>query len=715
MKKSTQGDKGSFQLPGQTDKNLSTTSQPSLSRLSSFNFSKMLYSVMPASENAHTREEVRGSPALMRNILDSLPDNPVSVSHSSAKMDPESIAAAKARKQARMEVRQGIIVLDKITQKLAKMMGYSILPTQKVEEPQVASKSVVEKLPPITRTQHPVNMTTAPVEWSNERSSMSNQKPEEKAEPTEPVKAKTVSEAAAPKQCTQCGAPGGGTVMKLTAAEHRAIRRAKIQAKIAELEKAKNAELQKLQEIETSESIELESPQLDKEATAREQVDESTEEVVSAEAEEAEDIKAGEADIAESEKEARIAVEKKMKLAKYEAARIAEIERAKNEMEKMAEPKQLKMEEEEKGSDELEHPEVAEVNVSGGDAVLEGEATIAKERETALAEYDSIIKSSTDHRIAQLEQAKMEREAARIAALDPAEREKEIARMAELRQAVIKKDASVEDGLQKPEETEIDESKERAELERQARISQERKANLAEYEQVINTVTEWRIAQLEQAKKDLEADRIAKLDPVEREKETARLAEMQQTKRENEADEFESIEGAENDESAGEDELLAERELTASEEELAESFVEPKVSHPRPPTPPPQHAAALHSHTSLFGPQTSLRTITEGGTCDFTPEFASPLTTHSFHAIVPYQSFRTRFGLRNHETMSDRQLGEEMRKLSHATMMVQNEILKRKRSKDTAIDPTIDSTTDETSGTQRKVYPECSVHYYLTV
>ena len=115
--------------------------------------------------------------------------------------------------------------------------------------------------------------------------------------------------------------------------------------------------------------------------------------------------------------------------------------------------------------------------------------------------------------------------------------------------------------------------------------------------------------------------------------------------------------------------------------ELQKSYIQPTRSRPRPPTPPASHLRMHHSHTSLFGTQMSLRTINEGGgACDFTPEFASPLITHSMHAVVPYMSLRNRLGLRQTEMMTDRELGEEMRRLSEATMVIKKEIMKRKLS-----------------------------------
>lgn len=680
----------------------SSSSQFSIPCLSSFNINKMLR-VSMSEYNAYTRDEVRGSPVLMKNILDSLPTGPVSVSPSSTKMEPDSAESIKSRKQAMIHVRQGIIVLDKITKKLAKMMGYSILPTSKAEAPKVATKSMTGKLQPINRTQHPVNMINAPIEWSNERSSsVGNQKPNENTKPTD-IKPNTEPEGAAPMECT-CGVLAGGVVKVLTAAEQRAIRRAKIQAKIAELEKAKYAEMQKLQEIdEISEPTKSELTHQNMEAANSGQVEDSTKEMAITVVEETREVKAEEAGVAESEKEDRVTEQKKMILAKYEAVRRAEMEQEEKEAEK-ARLTELERFKEEKANivAEFEQPQETEVKQSEDNALFDKEDEVAKKKEATLAEYDRIISITTDHRIAQLEQAKKERDAARIAALDPVEREKELARMATLHQTIVQKEESITDGFEGSEETEIDQSKDQAELDRQVRIAKERKVNLAEYEQIITAATDWRIAQLKQAKKQKQEERLAKLDPVEREKEIARLAELQQTDM-YETNKLESTEETETEQSVCEEELQPQRELTKSEEELAETFVEQQVSHPRPPTPPPQHASMFQSHTSLFGPQMSLRTITEGGTCDFSPEFASPLTTHSFHAVVPYQSFRTRFGLRAHETMSDRQLGEEMRKLSQATVMVQNEILKRKRSKEVAKETAVESAANDVNGKVGKV------------
>ena len=63
----------------------------------------------------------------------------------------------------------------------------------------------------------------------------------------------------------------------------------------------------------------------------------------------------------------------------------------------------------------------------------------------------------------------------------------------------------------------------------------------------------------------------------------------------------------------------------------------------RPPT-PPVHPKRSHLIKEAVASQTSLRQIREGTVSDFTNEFASPLAVYS-HAMVPYQSARTRFGL----------------------------------------------------------------------
>ena len=282
------------------------------------------------------------------------------------------------------------------------------------------------------------------------------------------------------------------------------------------------------------------------------------------------------------------------------------------------------------------------------------EARIAKERQAKLAEFDRIINSMKEVRIAEVEQAKKEREEARIAEL---EQTNEGANM------VVEETRSAE--------------------QEEARIAKERQAKLAEFDRVINAVKEVRIAEVEQAKKEREEARIAELEWA---KEGAKLAVLETPEepkvvedQDGEAD-ARDVEEAQTEQEEEINTILAQDDNDSAE---SESFVQPEVSHPRPPTPPACHAPPMYlSRTSLFASQMSLRTINEGGACDFTPEFASPLATHSFHAVVPYRSTRTRLGLRFHEAMSDEELGQEMRKLSEATLMVKQEILKRKLSRE---------------------------------
>ena len=257
----------------------------------------------------------------------------------------------------------------------------------------------------------------------------------------------------------------------------------------------------------------------------------------------------------------------------------------------------------------------------------------------------------------------------RIAEVEQAKKEREEARIAELEQT--------NEGANKvAEETRSAEQEE-------ARIAKERQAKLAEFDRVINAVKEVRIAEVEQAKKEREEARIAELEWA---KEGAKLAVLETPEepkvvedQDGEADAGD-VEEAQTEQEEETNTILAQDDNDSAE---SESFVQPEVSHPRPPTPPACHAPPMYlSRTSLFASQMSLRTINEGGACDFTPEFASPLATHSFHAVVPYRSTRTRLGLRFHEAMSDEELGQEMRKLSEATLMVKQEILKRKLSRE---------------------------------
>ena len=334
--------------------------------------------------NAYTREEARGSPVLMKNILDSLPTGPVSVSPSSNKMEPDSTDSVKSRKQVMIHVRQGIVVLDKITQKLAKMMGYSVLPTSKAAVSKVANKPTIGKLPPIKRTQHPVNMITAPIESSNGRSSsVCTQKPNEKIKPTN-KKANTEPEAAAPRVECMCAALAGGVVKVLTAAEQRALRRVKIQARIAELENAKLAEMQKLQEIEeVPEPAKFEATQQSKVDVNSGLVEDSTKKIETAVVEDTKEMKAEEAGVARNEKEDMITEQKKMMLDKYEAARIAVMGQLEKdtEMAQLTELEQFKKEKIAKVADASQQPQETEVKQSEHDAVLDEEDTAAKEKE----------------------------------------------------------------------------------------------------------------------------------------------------------------------------------------------------------------------------------------------------------------------------------------------------------------------------------------------
>lgn len=598
-KKSFESDPESYQLPGQTEGVKSSQSQ--LSRLSSFSISKILCE----SKAEYTRKEAKASPELMKNILDSLPNVTESESRANSLNNMIGGESLPTKKQLRMDVRQTLVLVHNITKNLTKMMGH-VLPAPKlvVAMPRQASRSKVEKLPPITRTQCPVNMTATPLEWSS--------KPAEEANvpETSVVEEKKMAHAIS---------------------EEKAMRK----IRIAELERAKQTELQKLQKLEH----------------------------------------------------------------KSEQVEVVPVPPA--EQEEVAEPLQVV------------EPAVAEITIPEEEeakkakvAELEREARLQKEREANMANYQKIINDSTQARIAQVEQAMKMREEARLAELEKAKKASEPAMESE-----PPKQTETSDLSDKVEKTEVDE---------------EQAKRMAEYNRVITASVDARIAAVEEQKRQRREAMLAKLEPAEREKEIARLdflmnggkvqkeesktAEMEQSKQDNEVAMKEETEIAQ---SVKEEQTAAEQEYTVPKQgeeeegdeeidlELVQSFIQPKLSHPRPPTPPPQPPSVFQSNTSLCGPQMSLRTINETATCDFAPEFASPLTTHSLHAVVPYQSFRTRFGLRNHETMSDRQLGEEMRKISQAAMLVQNEMLKRKQSKELTIKN--DAGAEDVDGKQKKV------------
>ena len=316
----------------------------------------------------------------------------------------------------------------------------------------------------------------------------------------------------------------------------------------------------------------------------------------------------------------------------------------------------------------------------------EMEAKLAKEKQAQMAEYDRIIKTVTDHRIVMVEKAKREKEEARLAAMDEAERAEEIARLASMMSPKIDK-AKEESKLAKEKQAEEEArlAKEK-QAEEEARLAKEKQAQMAEYDCIIETVTDYRIAMVEKAKREKEETRLAAMDEAERAEEIARLASLMSPNvdKAKEPEIKKEINEGDSEQAAGEmEEEMSEEQESGDEDEieLQKSYVQPTRSRPRPPTPPAGHPRMFHSHTSLFGAQMSLRTINEGGgACDFTPEFASPLITHSMHAVVPYMSLRSRLGLRPTEAMTDKELGEEMKRLSEATMVVKKEMMKRKLS-----------------------------------
>ena len=85
--------------------------------------------------------------------------------------------------------------------------------------------------------------------------------------------------------------------------------------------------------------------------------------------------------------------------------------------------------------------------------------------------------------------------------------------------------------------------------------------------------------------------------------------------------------------------------------------VQTEKSVVRPPTPPvlPKRS---HLVKEAVASQTSLRQIKEGTVSDFSSEFVSPLAIYS-HAVVPYQSARTRFGLHSLKNDSHTQEAKE--------------------------------------------------------
>ena len=678
-----------FLVPHQSSVSKSSSQ---LSRLSSFNINKIMYESRPE----YTRAEAKASPELMKNILDSLPNLPETEKRTNSIPELMTGDVPLTRKQFRMDLRQTLGVLEKVTKQLNKAMVHAMpIPKLVVALPHQASKSKVDKLPPITNTHRPVNMTTAPVDWSNKKSSPKS-------------KTTTSAQQSVSKEVEQL----------IPVIDEKIMRK----FRIAELERAKQEELKKLQELE------------------QEAEDEAKTKI-------AEEVEAEKARKAELEKEAKLAEEKKAKMAEYDRiitesiqARITEVEEAKKKMEedRLAElekakeiaKKEAEMQAEMEKAEALkkermaEYDRIIDAGTQASIAAVEkakrhmeeerlaqmSEADREKElarlaelgvamdvekqpqsedekakalKEERMAEYDRIIEASTQASIAAVEKAKRHLEEERLAQMSEADREKELARLAELgvslefekepKTEAVQDDekearlAELEEVKKEKEETSLAEPKKEEKQMEVAEMQTEdgkakalREERMAEYDRIIEASTQASIAAVEKAKRRLEKERLAQMSEADREKELARLAEL------------------------GVDMELLNNEESQDEEldELAQSYVQPKMSRPRPPTPPAQHPPMHQSQTSFFGSQMSLRTINETATSDFTPEFASPLTTHSHHAVVPYLSLRTRFGLHIHETMSDRQLGEEMKKLSQATMLVHNEMLKRNQSKE---------------------------------
>ena len=662
----------SFKLPGQTEALKPTSSQ--LPRLSSFNIGKMAQS---AKEN-YSRKEAVTSPAVMMEILDSFPDETASQSSASLIDDEESQSSLAARNELKMDMKKTLVILDGITRNVATMMGYSLPPMKPVK----VTKSKVEKLPPITNQY----LTAVPIEWSKEKLSSDEgtskklEIDEVKADESSPKKLVTegvMADENKPKKlkadevkadvevatgrCTKCGRDE--TIS--TVAAEKAEKKAKIQVKIAELERAMQVEMEKLQQIDEEPEEAVPADDIDVERIEKiaeyEQIIEAAKEQKIAEVERAmkerEEARIADLERAkQAEKEAELAKEKEARMAERDHIinagieyRIAMVENAKRERDaaRYAELECIWKEEEEasKKAAELEKAKQAE---------KEKEAEQAKEKQAQLAEYDRIINVTTDYRIAMVEQAKREKYADRYAELERIWKEEETSKKAaELEKAKL--------------------------AEKEAEQAKEKQAELAEYDRIINAGTDYRIAMVEQAKRERDAARLAELEQTKKtEEEASKVSDEVGKTEESEKNQSRVVEGDQVAEEVEED--ISDRD--DNEIELQKSYVQPTRSRPRPPTPPAGHPRMYHSHASLFGAQASLRTINESGTSDFTPEFASPLITHSMHAVVPFRSIRTRLGLRPHEAMTDKELGEEMRNLSEATLVLKREMMKRKHSRE---------------------------------
>ena len=782
---------GSFKLPGQAENLEPVPSQ--LPRLSSFNVGKM----MQTAKLNYSRQEAMASPAVMMEILDSLPDETESMQASGGALDDEdSKSSLVARQELKADMRQTLIILDGITRKMAEMMGHPL--PDPVKPLKVASQSKVEKLPPITNQ----FMTTVPLEWSTEKKPSSDgdsipkkadevgqdgvvvainkecttcERDEVVSASVEATKKAATEKAAAEKVATEMVATEKATAEKAAAekiAAKKAARKAMIQAKIAELERAMQIEMQKLKQIDEvldTAPVESEAVKMKKQAEYEQKMAEYDQII-----ENAKQYRIAQVDVAMKEKQEALRIAEleraqqarmKAKLAKEEQVEreanviwemSAEIEakvakELREEMEaKLAKEKQAELEaklakekqaeEEARLAKEKEaelaakaekQAQMAEydhiINAAADHRIAmvekakqerlaakkaeedarmakalqaeeaklakekqaEMEAKLTKEKQAQLAEYDRIINITTDYRIMMVEKAKRQTEEARLAAMDEAKREEEIARLASMMSPKINK-AEEEDKLAKEMQAGMEAklAKEK-QAEEEARLAKEKQVQMAEYDCIIKTVTDHRIAMVEKAKREKEVARLAAVDEAKRAEEIARLAGMMSPKvdkaeeSEMEKQSEEVTEGdSEQDAKEVEEEIPEQKESEYNDEiELQKSYMQPTRSRPRPPTPPASHPRMHHSHTSLFGAQMSLRTINEGGgACDFTPEFASPLITHSMHAVVPYMSLRSRLGLRPTETLTDKELGEEMRRLSEATLVIKKEMMKRKLS-----------------------------------
>ena len=621
-KVSSEGEAQGYQLPGQADGVKSCSSQ--LSRVSSFSISK----IIRESKIQYTREEACTSPKLMKNILDSLPDVPVSLTNSCSGFMTEEVSteSLNSKKHLRMDIRHTLTVLERVSKTLMKVVDASlaIYNDKRSTLPSVAAKSKVEKLPPLFRMQSPVNMTTVPLRSSQEKPySLVDKCAQEVPRQVYKVNAEPKI---AKKECT-CGA----------------------------------VELAPEKKVEGVAKHDEDIVAMPVPATSSEEKDKEREVVV---------------DVIEAAKRAKIAeVERAMK--KKQDYWQAEFEKVKKTWAEEGAAATAKR----KAEALKAQASVDVVEAAKKAKIAEVEESMKKKDEYWQAEFEKVKKTWAEEGAAAT--AKRNAEALKAqASVDVVEAAKK-AKIAEVEESMKKKDEYWKAEFEKVKvswatevaKDEVDtkqvkvswatEVAKESEIELDTKLAEETKTKEDEEEQIIDAARGLTSAVMESAQVKSEEASLAQM-PLTDKDTTVRGDEEKQQQVE------ETNEGGEKQQDGGNE-----------DDESKESAVEPNASHHcRPPTPPAQHASRFHSNTSLFGSQMSLRTINEGGAYDFTPEFASPLTTHSMHAILPYQSFRTRLGLRAHQSMSDRQLNEEMVKISQATLLIQKEMIKRQQMKE---------------------------------